>query len=383
VLVAATVVALPRPPALDGSRWMSLWMATLLRGSVERDDGSPEDWAAAVARFVPWHPAGRLPERKIVSPQDPPPSPALDGELALQQALAELPDAASRWARLYDQDTEALAARLTDPQTVGEAYDPATWFGAELGWEAVAQGPDGPLGQAVPRLSEATWVIVGERLHPDLPPVEAALLALLGEHGVQFDPSAPAPEPPQAQALRDDIETRRDPALTQATLDLLGTVRELAPEHGDHLVLVGVGEGMQIVLEALRASAVLRDQVLAVLSLGGIIGGLDDRDDAWSWEACTDWLQEHFRHDALDLEAAHRTPFLAVQFLDRAHDPPGAAGLPLERARFPEPAAGKVRRESLETVDLGVIPVDPELPVDLVALALWGTVTGWIRARGP
>ena len=73
VLVAATILSLPRPPALDGRRWLMLWMATLLRGSTERAGGSQEDWAARVVRFVPWHPAARQPERKITHPEDPPP----------------------------------------------------------------------------------------------------------------------------------------------------------------------------------------------------------------------------------------------------------------------------------------------------------------------
>ena len=35
----------------------------MLRGQVEREEGTAEDWERAVVRHVLFHPAGRLPER--------------------------------------------------------------------------------------------------------------------------------------------------------------------------------------------------------------------------------------------------------------------------------------------------------------------------------
>lgn len=382
VLAAATAFALPRVPTLDGERWFKLWLTTRLRGLVEREGGDAEAWAGAVVRYVPWHPAGRLPERKITAPERPPPMPALDGELALLEALQQVEGREARWARLYDEDEEGLVERLVDPATLGTDYDPSTWLGAEAAWDAIADQRPEELAEVLRRGTDARWVFVGERVDPALPDVDEVLLELLGPLGTRWDPEAAVEPHPQADALRRDIAARRDADETERALHLLATLHQLAPDHGDHVVLVGVGTGIQVVLEAERASAVLRDQTQAVLSLGGVIHGLDARDDGLAWERVQTWLQAHFRHDILDLEAAHRTPYLALQWLDRAADPPGVAGLPLDRARFPEPPMKGVRREALQVVDLGPLPADPELPTTDVALALWGTVLGWIRAHG-
>lgn len=379
VLGVATWWSLPRPPDLDGERWFKTWLITLLRGQIEAEGGTPEAWAAAVLRHVPWHPAGRHPERKVLTPEASPPTPALDGELALHSALAALPDVAARWERMYDLDEEGLTQRLEDPALLGEAYDPARWLGSDIGWEAIADPTR--CQAALARATEARWVIVGERFHPDLPDLETPLAALLGAHAHRYDPAASVTDHPQAETILKDVSSRRDEAMARQTVHLMASLHALAPSHSDHLILVGVGASIHLVLEALRASAVLRDQVDAVVSVGGVIQGLDGAEGPLAWEACTTWLQSHYRHDVLDLEAAHQTPYFSIQWLDRSAEVPGACGLPIERSRFPTPPMRGVRRQSLQPVDLGVLPAAEAFPTRLGALALWGVVTAWMRAQ--
>jgi hypothetical protein len=383
--LAIGVLHAPRWPALDGERWFKLWLATLIRGRAEAEGLDAEAWAARVVRFVPYHPAGRLPERKILRPEAPPPTPALEGEVALQEALAARPDAASRWALLYDEDERGLVARLADPSELGPEHDPAVRIRGDVDWEAVAVSArgEGPLDEALAGASTATWVLLpgGPEGAPDL---LGALAAVLGEraewHRTDDPPPATGPIP---ESLEGDIAGRRggDVAFARRVMNLLATLDALAPAYEDRLVIVASGAAVHLVLEALRASAPLRDRIEAVVSVHGIVGGLDGIEGPLAWTRATPWLDAHFRHDALDLEAGHRVPFFALQWLDRDHAPPGALGIPLERARFPEPTDPDSRRPAVEPVDLGPLPLDPDLPLDLVARALRGVVTAWGTAR--
>ncbi|MFK7928371.1 MAG: hypothetical protein AB8H79_09280, partial [Myxococcota bacterium] len=366
-------------------------LATLLRGQVEASGGDGHEWISLTTRLVPYHPAGRRPETKVLRPEDPPQSPALPGEGELHAALAALPTHAERWARLYDRIDDAEPGHRQDPNTLGDAYNPATWLGPDASWDAIAKGTDGPLPDALRRASSATWVIVGEPIRPDLPDLGAALLDALGDRGQRWTPPPVDPDaeplPADLIPLRDELVQRRDEALADEALALIAHLHTLAPGYGDHVVLVGIGDGMHCILEALRSSAPLRDQVQAVLGLGARIGGDPERTDARAAQACRDWLLGQFTHDHFDLEAAHQTPYISLQWLDRDCAIPGIDGLPLQSARFPTPPTvvdGRtVKHRSIEPVDLGPLPIDPELPLDRVALALWGVTTTWgVASRG-
>ena len=86
-----------------------------------------------------------------------------------------------------------------------------------------------------------------------------------------------------------------------------------------------------------------------------------------------------FKHEHLDTEIVRMTPYLSLQWLDRAHEPPGARRLAIENARFP--AITEDRIETVEVVDLGVLPSVGDLPVTQVAKALWAVTTCWVLSR--
>ncbi|MEZ4242105.1 MAG: hypothetical protein R3F59_39310, partial [Myxococcota bacterium] len=134
-------------------------------------------------------------------------------------------------------------------------------------------------------------------------------------------------------------------------------------------------------LGALADAADLRDQVVAVLSIGGVIGGRTDEEGPLGEAARRDWLGAHFNQLDLDTEVVRMTPYFAVQWLARGVWPPGAEGLPLQASRFPDPATEATLVETIEVVDLGPLPADRPLPLDLVARALVAVVLGWVRSR--
>src|SRR5690554_2298026 len=115
----------PRAPDLDGERWFKVALATLLRGEAEARGGTAEAWEAQVVRFVPYHPAGRLPERKVTNPVAARlPGAMQPGERALLEQLARRHTVQERWRWMYDEDPVSLDARLDDPVELGPAYDP-------------------------------------------------------------------------------------------------------------------------------------------------------------------------------------------------------------------------------------------------------------------
>lgn len=375
---------LPIPPTLDGERWFKVWLATLLRGQADAEGAEPEVWAERVVRQVPYHPMGRLPESKVVDPSTLPVEPALDGELALLQALAAEADVPARWARMYDLDERGVVARLQDPLDLGPDYDPSGWLGPQADWDAVAASAvgEGPLDPALLAASRATWMLVPDPADP-APDVLGALARVLGDRAVVHDVSTRSSDEGHAKARKAILGRRQDDQdFADAVLALVDHCDEVAPGYEDRLVLVASGDAIHLVLEAMRTMAPLRDEVEAVVSVGGAIGGREGVEGVMHWTHIVDWLGANFRHKELDLEALHRVPYVAVQWLDRTAEPPGAFGIALKNARFPAPADPKSPRIAVEPVDLGVLPADEEGPdPELVARALWGVVTCWVCAR--
>ncbi|MBN2801015.1 MAG: hypothetical protein JXX28_17890, partial [Deltaproteobacteria bacterium] len=345
-------VVLPRPPGLDEERWFKLMLATLLRGRVERDGGDVAAWEAAVLRFVPYHPAGRLPEEKALAPSTwSPPGPSLPGEVALLEALGRCADLPCRWARMYDQDTLGLEARLQDPLELGAAYRPDRWLGPGASWDDIAGwgAGEGPAARAIAGALPARWLLVpGTGVGPALLDV---LARELGEGATK-------------------VERAALPAVLEGV------------RPGERLVLVGEGEGIQGVLHALKADVGARDALAAVVSLGGVIRGWPEGQGALAEGAVGDWLGAHFTQEGMDLEALRAVPWISLQWLDRGARVPGAGGLPLQAMRFPEPAPEPGGRRWVDPVDLGPLPVDPELPLELVARALIALTACASKARG-
>jgi hypothetical protein len=344
----------PRPPVLDGERWFKVSLCTLLRGRIEAAGGDVEAWEREVVRLVPYHPAGRMPERKVSNPVAAQiPGLALPGEQALVEALARRPDAAARWAWLYDEDPAGLDARFDDPTALGAACDWTALFGPGASWDSLAawgrpgEG-DRVFLDALRRSVPARWVLVEGRSRSG---VLAAVAAELADAAV-----VPWGE--------DDL----GPAL-----------RALAGEREDRLVLVAEEAGVARLLRALVGAADLRDHVLAVVSVGGVVGGRTDEEGPYGEAACRDWLAAHFTQSGLDTDVVRLTPYLALQWLDRAVWPPGIPGLPLQSSRFPEPSGEGATATTLEVVDLGPLPTDA--PPELVARALVAVTSGWIATR--
>ncbi len=345
----------------DGERWFKTLLVALIQGRVEAEGGDADDFDAQVIRFVPYHPAGRLPERKVTNPGLAITGPALDGERALCEALAALPTREARWARMYDEDETALAARLSDPAELGETYDPATVMGPDAGWEAVAAWGRDPssdgaqrLAEALARVLPARWVLVSGEVQ-GAPSLLDAVAEVVGERTHRIDGTA-------------------GPTAVARALDRL-------LDDATSLVLVGEERGLTWILNALPDNALLRERTVAVLAIGGVIGGRSDVSEGALSEAVRrDWVRGNFRTKALETDVVRLTPYLAVQWLDRQAETPGIAGLPLAAMRFPEPEHDASAR-TIEVVDLGPLPADPELPRELVARALVTCVTAWVASR--
>lgn len=349
----------PRPPRLDGERWFKVALCTLLRGRVEAEGGDADAWERAVVRFVPYHPAGRLPERKVSNPVAGPPGAALPGEVALLEALAAEEGPARRWARMYDLDEGGLDARLSDPSALGAAYDPARILGRDASWDALARwarGDDTFLSVARRRI-HARWVLVegreDRRVGPSVLPALAALLP---------------------DAIHVPFEDG-DPEVLAVTL------RSVPVDASGRVIVVAEEAGVTRALRALAAAADVRDLLLALISVGGVIGGRTDEEGPYGAQACRDWNEAHFDQSELDTDVVRLTPYLALQWLDREVWPPGVPGLPLDAARFPEPRSEGATATTLEVVDLGPLPADEGLPVDLVARALIAVASAWVATR--
>ena len=350
----AVVLALlqwPRPVELDGERWFKSLLVTLLRGELESQGFA--SWDRAVRAWVPYHPAGRFPERKVMNPLGAHlPGALVDGERALIEALHECATPEQRWARLFDEDEAARATLMDDPVELGRAYDPATYLGSEQGWEAVARwgSHDSAFQEHLLRRMDAQWFLVESGSGPAR--VIPSLATLLGERGAQVDLSGDA---------------------------LVQYLEAALPHVGDRCVLVGEGAGIVHILNALRDRVQLRDQVVAVVSIGGVIGGLEGEPGQLGTVARRDWLEAWFQHRHLDSEVVRRTPYMALQWLDRSQWPPGAEGLEIAHARFPQVPEEPI--ETIEVVDLGVLPADDGLPSLQVARALMTVVSCWILSR--
>jgi len=356
IAAAAGWYSWPRPPDLDGERWFKTILATLLRGRIEAEDGEADEWFRAVVRFVPYHPGGRLPELKVSMPgQMQLPGPALPHERALLERLAKLPDAAARWAWMYDEDEAGLAARLEDPVELGPDYAPDARVGPGQGWDALAATGSGQpeFTDALLRRLRARWMVL---TGPE-PALSDHFAATLGESAtvVPWEEGEPG-------------------ELAEALLALVGTL-----EADSRLIWIAEGRAVQVLLRALRGSVPVRDATVAVLSVGGSIRG-EPGDGPWGQTVMTDWLGSHFNQIDMETEVVRLTPYLAAQWLDRDAAQPGVEGLPLQNQRFIEPET-RSAIETIEVVDLGPIPKVDDLPTDVVARALVFVTGLWALTR--
>lgn len=335
------------PPAVDEARWLALVQATLWIGRIEASGGGAEDWKAAVRRFVPYHPAGRLAQQKVLHPEAwALPADALPGERSLVEALRRLPDAEARWRHLFDEDPAGLEARLEDPATLGTDWDPARWLGPEAGWAELAswEGGDGAFATALAR-QPLHWGF----LRSGAPGRSSELMTVLAQTVDQAS----------VWELGEGTDAERAEGLRAQLVDT-----ELPT--GRRWVWVADGHAAHVLLRVLAGSEgeALRDHTSAVLAIGGALR-LPEHED---------WMGHHYSHVHLDTDARRLTPYLSVAWLDRE-----APRLPEQR--FGPPCDEGKAVPAVDPVDLGVLPDDPELPLPLVARALATVVALAARVR--
>ena len=354
-------LAVPSNPDLDGERLFKAILVTLLRGEVEAAHGSVAEWEERVVRWVPYNPAGRFPESKLTAPSlHSLPGPALDGEQGLIEALSQCGSYDERLERMYDTDEAALEARLGDPDELGESYDPARTIAPAVSWDAIAAwgGGDDAVQRWVQIDDDLTWILVGGR--SDGIAMPSILSALAGELG--------------DKALVLAVE-HSDPE--GATAAIMAAAEGALSTAAHRLIFVGEEAGIQRILGALVASAPLRDRVLAVVSLGGVLGGLDE-EGPLSRAVLSDWMEAWFQHRSLDTEIVRYTPYICLQWLDRSTSPPGVAALPLVDSRFPEPNEDSTVPPAVQVLDLGPLWASESTPVVQIARSLRIFLAFWL-----
>ncbi len=330
----AAWLSLPRPPEHDGERLFKVILATLIRGEVEAAGGDRDDWARRLAP-VPFHPAWRRPERLILDP-DPEaiPAPAREGERALVEALARLPDPAARWRHAVEAGREVL---MDDPAFLG--LDPEAVLGPGADWDAVAARAGAVRAALARKLAHVVFVGL------DLPGREAMAEALdrpfpdLGELARFPAPDPAAPDPEAAVALAEAL------------------LAEL-PDPAARLAILAPGERAFSAVVALHAHDLLRDRTLALVSLGGPLRA----------GPRGDWLAARFRHEELEPELMRTIAYLSAVAVDPG-DPLAGGPEAWEAQRFVEPPLPPTGRRAIEAVDLGPLALDSLDPGD-IALAL-------------
>lgn len=312
-------------------------------------------WERCVREWVPYHPAGRHPESKIINPSSLVlPSAALPGEHALLEALAACHTPLSRWAWLYDEDPAGLDARYSDPSDLGEAYQ-WSWFGPGASWDTLAAwgAGDTSFRGAIRRMVPDRFVLFAGRADRLTGP--SVLEAIAAE-------------------LPDSV------MVPWGTQDLAAPINTVCQAPNERVILVAEEAAIAELLRMLVDHTDVRDRVSAVLSVGGVIGGRSDEEGRYSEAVCRDWLGAHFTQGSLDTEVVRLTPYLAIQWLDRHVWPPGTSGMSLAAARFPEPRSD-VPIDTIESVDLGLLPSDRPIPVEIAAKAIITTIIGFVRSR--
>ncbi len=361
VSMAAGWLSRSTAPSLDAEPFFKTALTQVLLGQVEAAEQNSDAWVERVLDQVPYHPAGRLPEKKVTNTGLVGAPAYREGEAALIDGLKKLPDLQARWRWMYREDPAGLTARFDDPvDTLGPEYDPAARLGGGLGWPAVVGWGRGESGvvDALRRQIEqrsVRWALVEGRGESR---VVAALDALL--------PASQRfawPEGPVESALSDQQDALED------------TLAQWMDDPSARFVLVGEEAGIQTVLRLMNAKAALRDRVLAVVSVGGTLQGSADEGGPLSDVALTDWMGAHFTHHEMDTEITRKTPYFCAQWLDVSADPPGGRGLEVWQARFPPPKAESMTQEFVDVRDLGVLYAHTE--PDLIARALWLTVGFW------
>jgi hypothetical protein len=302
-----------------------------------------------------------------------PPSPGLDAARLFAAAEATLlrgraesrGETAEQWESAVQryvlfEGPPSGDVRLQDPAELGPKVDPERLLGGEASWDSLAAwGADsGPMAQLLTTRVGVRWLLIRgqRRIGPDL------LAALALELGPRHS----------AMVLHGDTFS----AGREGVARFLEGVHHESPS--SRHVIVAEAEAIGPTLEALLENPSLRDAVLAVVSVGGFIRGLPHDTGEAGRTTRGAWLAEHFGHASLDTEVSRPTLYASLRWGLPSGEP--GSELPDDTMRFPDPvdAPGPSR---MEPVDLGAVPVLPDLPLPIIARALEATVELWIAAH--
>lgn len=314
--MAATWLSVRSSPELDWERLWKTALATCIRGQVEQAGGNQEAWWTRLA-VVPFHPAGRAAYDKIHRPSlSAIPVPALPGEQALVESLCGIDQPQARAEFMFRQSEAAQDALMSDPELLGPAYAPARAMPPRVTWTDIANW-DAEVQRAIAR-----------RMHD-------VVVAVIGM---------------ETQALTEAVPHGAIIAVEEVSADGLR-----APLEHDHqrLVILTHGDVVNEVTRVLHGEPLIRDRVLAVVSLGGEIQGPDNKT----------WMDENFQHPAFDTELNRRTLYMAVS-------DSGPSFVDASTQCFPDPPVPPSGWAPIESVDLGPLPLDDQNP-EVMARALW------------
>jgi len=319
-------LTLPRSVDLDWERFFKLSLVTLVRGPLEEQEASSEQWMEAGRSQVWYHPAARDLGLKV---QDPagyePPFPTLDGERALLEQL-QLTAPEQRLATVFGGGADEVL--YDDPEGLGGDWQLATILGPEVSWESVATWSAELLSGLARRHEHTRWALLGAE-H-----LAETLREALGEGSVLL-----APEDDPAAFFEQELSQLSDRVVFLAS-----------GKHADQLVRL------------LHEHPGLRDKARAVVALQASFD--------------PEWMAACFGHESMDTEIAWATPYFHLFF---AGD--GLQGL--ESSRWPTPPVPATGRVSVESVDLGVLPGSLEgYDARLLARALLVTVTARVALSG-
>ncbi len=319
-IVAAWLSVRPAHP-LDWERLWKTTLATVIRGDVEAAGGDADAWWDRLL-MVPYHPAGRYPVRKLTQPVvDDIVVPALEGERALVERLEHKSTIDERWEEMYRKDAVAEDALMLNPADLGPAYDPASSIAPNIDWEHVARWTSDIQSAIARRFQDVVVAVLGSDVDEWVAAVPHARVVSLSSH----------------------TEPR---AIEEALL-------ALCPQPHERLMVVAAGDRVFSLVQALHDSPGLRDRVLTVVSVAGRFQSVDR----------AQWMESHFQHLAFDTEVNRRTLYMAVSSVTM--DP-----IDVVDQSFPVPPVPPSGWAPIESVDLGLLPIDAH-PPELMARALW------------
>ena len=314
--LAATWLSVRSSPELDWERLWKMVLATCIRGQVEQSGGDQEVWWGRLDA-VPFHPAGRMAYDKCFRPSlEAIPVPAVPGEQALVEALVSLDDPQARADFMFRQSEAAKDALMSDPDLLGSAYAPFRAIPPDVSWEDIAAW-DAEVQRAIAR-----------RMHD-------VVIAAVGM---------------DTQALTEAVPHGAVFAVDSVSAE--GLIALLKEDH-QRLIIMTRGDAVNSVIRLLHGHPLIRDRVLAVISLGGAIQGPENKD----------WMDRNFQHVAFDTELNRRTLYMAIT-------DPGDGFQDASDQCFPDPAVPPSGWNPVESVDLGPLPLAQQDP-EVLARALW------------